>query len=195
MSARIPNLAVCGLLAIALLTACTGSSAPSHRESGNRAATNHPASSSQSREPLPLTSSAKSQCPKTTIRRAIQPPGSTGGGALSPGTSVYGNGKLFVDLNMNGVLVVPSDMVRPDGTIWWKFPWWRLIRGDLTVTGHRLDAPSTPLVPYVPAGYGDIGFQASGVYFPSEGCWQITGTVARSSVTFVALVIKKPHGG
>jgi len=80
-----------------------------------------------------------------------------------------------------------------EGSIWWKFPWWRLVSGDLTITGRRLDAPAPPLKSFVPEGYGEIGFQASGVTFPSEGCWQLTGTVAHSSLTFVTLVIPQAH--
>jgi len=189
MAARISISVVSGLLAIVCMTACSGNSAALHHAASHGASTGH-ASGSLTREPQPLTSGAAIRCPKTIIHHPMGPPGSSGGG-LNPGTSVYGNGKLFVDLSMNGVLAVPSGMVKPNGTIWWKFPWWRLIHGELTITGRRLDAQAPPLVPYVPAGYGDTGFQASGVTFPSEGCWQITGTVARTSVTFVALVIKK----
>jgi hypothetical protein len=41
----------------------------------------------------------------------------------------------------------------------------------------------------VPDGYGTHGFQSSGVYFPTEGCWEVTGTVGGSSLTFVTFVI------
>jgi hypothetical protein len=35
------------------------------------------------------------------------------------------------------------------------------------------------------------GFQASGVYFPTEGCWEVTGKVGTTSLTFVTVVIKQ----
>ncbi len=41
-------------------------------------------------------------------------------------------------------------------------------------------------------GYGDTGFQATGVTFPREGCWLITGRVGRTSLTFITFVIKQP---
>jgi hypothetical protein len=91
-------------------------------------------------------------------------------------------------LGVNGLLVPSGDMIRRDGSIRWKFPWWRLTRGRLTISGRRLDAPSPPLVSYVPNGYGAVGFQASAVIFPRQGCWQITGQLAGKSVTFVELV-------
>jgi hypothetical protein len=128
----------------------------------------------------------------TIIHHVAGPPG-TSAGDVVPGTSVYGNGKLRVTLAMNGVIVVSRDFVRPDGSIWWKFPWWRRVHGSLTITGRRLDAPAPPLKPYLPSGYGDFGFQASRVTFPSEGCWQITGTIGHASLSFVTLVITKAH--
>jgi hypothetical protein len=64
------------------------------------------------------------------------------------------------------------------------------------VSGARSSAaPGPPLTASVPSGYGDTGFQASGVYFPTEGCWQVTGKVASTSLTFVTFVIKKTHAG
>jgi len=113
-----------------------------------------------------------------------------------PQTSAYGNGKLFVwALDVHGTIVAPPDMVNRDGSIGWKFPWMRMVPGSLTITGRRLDAPAPPLKSYVPFGYGHTGFQASGVTFPSEGCWQITGKVDHTSVTFVNLVITAAHRG
>jgi hypothetical protein len=42
----------------------------------------------------------------------------------------------------------------------------------------------------VPDGYGTTGFQASGVTFPAEGCWEVTGRVGEAGLTFVTLVLK-----
>ncbi len=70
---------------------------------------------------------------------------------------------------------------------------YRLLRGKLTVTGRRLDAPAPAAQGYYDLeGYGDSGFQSGGVYFPSEGCWEITARVADASLTFVTLVVKVP---
>jgi hypothetical protein len=33
-------------------------------------------------------------------------------------------------------------------------------------------------------------FWSSGIYFPTEGCWQVTGRVGGTSLTFVVLVAK-----
>jgi hypothetical protein len=39
----------------------------------------------------------------------------------------------------------------------------------------------------VPGGYGDFGFTPSGL-LRLPGCWQVTGTIAGHSFTFVTLV-------
>ena len=70
-----------------------------------------------------------------------------------------------------------------------------MIPGSLTITGRRLDARASPLKSYIPVGYGHTGFQASGVTFPSEGCWQVTGKVDHTSLTFVNLVVTAAHRG
>ena len=69
-----------------------------------------------------------------------------------------------------------------------KFGWWRQVSGQLTITGRRLDAAAPPLRSRVPSGYGARGFQASGVHFPTEGCWEVTGTVGTTSLRFVTTV-------
>lgn len=105
-----------------------------------------------------------------------------------PGPYAHGNGKLWTVLPLDGKLAMPSD---PDGSISDKFMWWRAVRGALTIEGHRLDAPSAPAVPYIPRGYHDTGFQASGITFPTEGCWQVTGQAGDSKLTFVVEVHAK----
>jgi hypothetical protein len=44
---------------------------------------------------------------------------------------------------------------------------------------------------FVPDGYGAAGFQASGVDFPTGGCWEVTGAMPSSSLRFVTLVVKE----
>jgi hypothetical protein len=101
----------------------------------------------------------------------------------------FGNDHLWVGgLGSNGVIEVDERFVSADGSIGWKFGWWRITSGDLKISGRRLDASSAPLTASIPAGYGAFGFQATGVTFPAVGCWEITGTVGSSSLTFVTLV-------
>src|SRR6516225_10676327 len=87
--------------------------------------------------------------------------------------SAYGNGSLWVGaLWPNGVIIMTRDDVGPDGRLGMKFGWYRLTSGYLTITGRRLDAPAPPAWGLA-SGYGLTGFNASGVDFPTEGCWQV----------------------
>jgi hypothetical protein len=106
--------------------------------------------------------------------------------------SAYGNGALWVGgLWSDGVVIITPDDVQPDGRFGMKFGWYRLTNGYLTITGRRLDGPAPPASGLTfPGGYGLTGFNASGVIFPTDGCWQVTGRVGRVALTFVTFVIK-----
>lgn len=58
-----------------------------------------------------------------------------------------------------------------------KFGWLRGagLRGKLNIFGKRLDASAPPLRANIPDGYGDTGFQATALIFPTEGCSEVTG--------------------
>jgi hypothetical protein len=120
-------------------------------------------------------------------------PASIGQG-LFGSANAYGNSGLWVGgMGDRGIIVGYDDLIQPDGTISWKYGWWRITPGTLTITGRRLDAAAPALIPDVPQGYRLVDFQASGVVFPTEGCWQITGRVGNTTLTFVTFVIKKQH--
>jgi hypothetical protein len=106
--------------------------------------------------------------------------------------SAYGNGSLWAGgLWPHGVVIITRDDVGPGGRLVMKFGWYRLTSGYLTITGRRLDAPAPPASGLTfPGSYGLTGFNASGVVFPTEGCWRVTGRVGRVALTFVTFVIK-----
>ena len=85
-----------------------------------------------------------------------------------------------------------SGKVLPDGSLEMKWHWWRGVRGALTIHGRRLDAHAPPLRADVTEGYGDQGFLSTGLIFPTQGCWEVTGMVGNARLTFVTLVIKVP---
>ncbi|MCI0560746.1 MAG: hypothetical protein MN733_19860 [Nitrososphaera sp.] len=92
---------------------------------------------------------------------------------------------MWTILPTNGKLLITPEV---DGSLREKFPWWRAVQGRLTIQGQRLDAPAEPLLAYIPEGYGDTGFQASGLIFPSEGCWEVTGKAGDAKLMFVVEV-------
>lgn len=187
MSARKSVPLACGLLGALIVTGCTGGHGAPHH-----AASQQIASGAALAPPQPVTHAAARQCP-ITIPSHSGPPG-TSPADLFGWTSSYGNGRLWVGgLGPRGVIVAGDGMVGPNGSISWKYGWWRRTAGHLAITGRRLDASAPPLASYVPNGYGHSGFQASGITFPSEGCWQVTGKTAHTSLTFVTLVVTQVH--
>jgi hypothetical protein len=89
------------------------------------------------------------------------------------------------------VIVANPGFVDRHARVGMKFGWWREVPGRLRIIGRRLDAPAARLLANVPSGYGATGFQSSGLIFPTEGCWEVTGTVGNTSLSFVTFVIKK----
>ncbi len=156
------------------------------------AATTPPASSVVATSPAsgltsPVAKADAGACPVTKPGEAP----SEIGERLFGSASAFGNSELWVGgLGADGVIAADSRFVESDGSIGWKFGWWRVVPGTLTITGRRLDAPAPPLRAAVPDGYGQQGFQASGVYFSTEGCWEVSGTVGSSELTFVTFVLR-----
>ena len=109
----------------------------------------------------------------------------------------YGTKELSVGTWSDGTVVFKPagpGFVLADGSLSMKFPWWRGVRGALTIDGRRLDATAPPLRAHIPRGYGDIGFQATGLIFPTPGCWEVTGHVGRTHLTFITKVVKIGDG-
>jgi hypothetical protein len=128
-------------------------------------------------------------CP-VTVPNGSTPPGE------QPSPDQHGNGQIWTGLWPEGKVTFEPDgpgQILPDGSLAMKWWWWRGVEGQLTIKGRRLDAPAPPLQADIPEGYGETGFQAAGLIFPSEGCWEVTGKVGEAELTFVTLVVKAPE--
>ena len=68
-----------------------------------------------------------------------------------------------------------------------KVGWFRPAGAMLKITGHRLDAKAPPLETYIPCCYL-TRFQSTGLYFPTEGCWEVTAMAEDSRLSFVVWV-------
>jgi hypothetical protein len=68
-----------------------------------------------------------------------------------------------------------------------KVGWFRPAGAELKIIGRRLDAQAPPLEAHVPCCY-PTQFQATGLAFPTEGCWEVTAKAADSILTFVVQV-------
>lgn len=68
-----------------------------------------------------------------------------------------------------------------------KVGWFRPEGTELVVTGRRLDEEAPSLESEFPCCY-PTRFQASGLYFPTEGCWEVTAKATDRSLTFVVWI-------
>ena len=131
-------------------------------------------------------------CPVTA------PNGSTPPNEQASGLN-HGNGEIWTVLWPDGIVRLeqggPGE-IRADGSLVMKFPWWRgeAVVGALQIEGKRLDGEALPLQAEIPDGYGETGFQASGLVFPSEGCWQVTARAGGAELTIVTQVVKVDGG-
>lgn len=111
-----------------------------------------------------------------------------------PGGGLLENDSLSVGLSHKYVFRPGGPgFVDTDGALGIKVLWTRKVRGTLEIGGRRLDGSSPPARAYL-KDYGDSGIQPSYLLFPTPGCWEITGMVGNSKLTFVVLVEKVDDG-
>jgi hypothetical protein len=117
-------------------------------------------------------------------------------GATPPGEQPspqdYGNGRLYTGLGLSSDGYVYGDM-QPDGSIGVKFGWFRApdVGGLLKIEGHEVKTGAL-IRAEIPTGYGQR-FQATGLYFPAAGCYEVTGQSGDASLTFVVKVRATPN--
>ena len=70
---------------------------------------------------------------------------------------------------------------------WIKVGWFRPEGAELVISGERLDGRAPPMESKVTCCY-PTRFQASGLYFPTEGCWKVTARAGASELSFVVEV-------
>jgi hypothetical protein len=175
-----------GALAMVVLAGCAAPSPSAPSPTASAPATAVASSASTAPPPTSRPAVDADACPVTHPRRFVPPPG-VSYAALFGADSSHGNGQLWVGgLSPSGAILITKP--DPDGWLSWKFGWYRVTPGRLTITGRRLDASAPPARASVPDGYGDTGFQSTAVIFPTAGCWEITGTVGPTAITFVTLV-------
>ena len=68
-----------------------------------------------------------------------------------------------------------------------KVGWFRPAGATLEVTGQRLDGEAPPLEFHAPCCY-PTRFQASGLGFPTPGCWEVTARAEDRKLSFVVWV-------
>jgi len=138
-------------------------------------------------------------CPATVPTRAA-----TADSDFGPNGFNYGNTRLRVHLWPRGILragILPDGgsyaTINRDGSISAKLGWWVRDLAKLVIVGKRLDRTAPPLRAHIPPGYGpqndigaSLGFQPTGLTFPTVGCWRVVGKAGTARLTFVVRVTK-----
>jgi hypothetical protein len=107
----------------------------------------------------------------------------------------YGTDRLWTWLEADGTWPMPGAPggAQSDKSFWWRegYDWQTETTPPLQVTARRLDAAAPPVtVSHATNGFReDIGaFMLLGLELPAEGCWELTGHYAGSTLTFVVRV-------
>jgi hypothetical protein len=137
---------------------------------------------------------------QANVECAVTTPNGIAAGEDHPDRGSYGNAQVSVGpfgLWPDGTVVFKpggAGFITRDGSLGMKFGWRRGISGELKIEGRRVDALAPPLRSEVSSGYGDRGFQATYIIFPTPGCWEVTGRVGDAKVTFITRVVKIGDG-
>ena len=137
---------------------------------------------------------------RTKAACAVTTPNGIAAGEDHSDSGSHGNAQVSVGpfgLWPDGTVVFKpggAGFITREGSLGMKFGWRRGVSGQLRIEGRRIDAVAPPLRSEVPGGYGDRGFQATYVIFPTPGCWEVTGRVGDATVTFITSVVKIGDG-
>lgn len=132
-------------------------------------------------------------CPVTTRGSSGKPPRAF----VSTGLPVpyvhtwLGSKAIWVRLPRGGVL--PAQRDAGGRTISAKFPWWRVLGGQLHASARPFGRARPRLNAHVAstAAYGRKGFVTSLLRFSKAGCWRVTGSLRGHTISFVTRVVRR----
>jgi catechol 1,2-dioxygenase len=102
-----------------------------------------------------------------------------------PNADPFGFGPWHINAERTLWVGLPPDLSwHPGGE---KVIWIRPAGTKLTITGQRLDGEAPPLRADIPCCY-PTGFQVTGLFFPTEGCWEVTATAGEHELRFITQV-------
>jgi hypothetical protein len=130
------------------------------------------------------TLSAKNFCPLTEARW-LKPPED----AAVSDPSAYGNYFVNEDQSVwaSSWWTESEEYALHAGEEGNKIGWFRPAGAELIITGQRLDANAPPLEAEAPCCY-PTRFRATGLYFPTEGCWEVIAQAEARKLSFVVWV-------
>jgi len=66
--------------------------------------------------------------------------------------------------------------------------WVKPVGSQLAVQGKRLDGAADPLYAVLSTGYESMDYEASSIWIPSSGCWEIEARANTTTWRFVVSV-------
>lgn len=133
----------------------------------------------------------QANCPLTTSKESFEPPAPYPPSEPFPNEFWFGSEHLWTALPENGTW---SDLPHNSSGYTQKIFWWSSLfslkdepEPALVVIGERLDGEAPPLKFYgaTNAFADDIGeAMLTGVDFPTEGCWKVTGQYKKTGLSF-----------
>lgn len=126
--------------------------------------------------PPPDLSSGRCDCPVTPTVEDTPP--------RDPNADAFGSGPWHVAEDRTIWAAAFPLVAGADGN---KVIWIRPAGTELEIEGRRIDGDSPPLRAEIPCCY-PTGFQVTGLYFPTGGCWEVTATAGDRRLRFVVEV-------
>jgi hypothetical protein len=101
-----------------------------------------------------------------------------------------GSRAIWLRLPRHGIL--PAQHDPSEHAMSTKFPWWRVLGGQLHAWAHPVGRARPRLKADVAsaAAYGPKGFVPSFLRFSKPGCWRVTGSLRGHTISFVTRVIR-----
>jgi hypothetical protein len=134
---------------------------------------------------------AADTCPVTAPPKAAFVPPKPYPAWNSQGSFYLGTAKLWVLVHPSPWRGLPK---WPEGyrekIVWWSQGYDAKAdpTPNISITGRRLDAAASPMLAGANGSWTDHDFIMSGVNFPTQGCWEVTGKFRGSEVKFVVQV-------
>ena len=140
----------------------------------------------------PAASASTARCPVTLLGSTRKPPVAfVRTGLPVPWVHTWlGSRAIWVRLPRHGIL--PAQHDPSEHAMSTKFPWWRVLGGQLHAWAHPVGQARPRLNADVAsaADYGPKGFVPSFLRFSKPGCWRVTGSLRGQTISFVTRVIR-----
>jgi hypothetical protein len=146
--------------------------------------------------PAPAEQSAQSHsCAESPMIRDSAPPDPNADPAGPSDWYINGDRTIWAGPVPAGGWSAGGTLFSGGGVVKGQKTYWVRPRGtQLVIAGRRLDASAPSVEAHIPCCY-KTGFQAVGLFFPTEGCWEVTAKSGDSELQFITRVRRSTVAG